>query len=288
MISLLRLLAIGLVFLTPPWTAVSAAPKVTPACHRRFGTRFCPARDRRKDPSTWRLLRGRGPRVLFTCNHCPSAQAAEERIIQLVKDYADRSFQLVAISPNAPSSIRINELGYSVYGDTLEDMKYHAAQRGFNFPYLYDGETQSVSKAYGALATPHIFIFDQDRKLRYSGRIDDSKYADPALIKSHDARQCDQCPARQPAGPGHSDPSPRLFHEMGLQVGPRDQVQYRVRKETGHSWKRSTPPESGNSPKTTPTSCVSSTSGRPPAARAWRRCRISSKWDGNSKPGVST
>ncbi|MEC5127275.1 redoxin domain-containing protein [Verrucomicrobiales bacterium BCK34] len=126
--------------------------------------------------------------VLFTCNHCPSAQGAESRVKQLVNDYADESFQLVAISPNDPLSVRLNELGYSVYGDTLEDMKKHAADNEFNFPFLYDGETQEVTKAFGAMATPHLFIFDKERILRYVGRIDDSKYGDPSTIKTHDAR----------------------------------------------------------------------------------------------------
>lgn len=126
--------------------------------------------------------------ILFTCNHCPSAQGAESRYKAIVNDYADKSFQLVAISPNDPESVRLNELGYSVYGDTLEDMKKHAADQEFNFPYLYDGETQSVSKAYGAMATPHVFLFDKERKLQYVGRIDDSRYGDPASIQTHDAR----------------------------------------------------------------------------------------------------
>ncbi len=126
--------------------------------------------------------------ILFTCNHCPSAQGAESRVKKLVADFADESFQLVAISPNDPESIRLNELGYSVYGDTLEDMKKHAKEFGFTFPYLYDGETQEVSKAYGVTATPHIFIFDKKRMLRYVGRVDDSRYGDESTIKSHDAR----------------------------------------------------------------------------------------------------
>ncbi|MDA7920874.1 redoxin domain-containing protein [Verrucomicrobiales bacterium] len=126
--------------------------------------------------------------ILFTCNHCPSAQGAESRVKQLVSDYADKSFQLVAISPNDPLSVRLNELGYSVYGDTLEDMRKHAIDNEFNFPFLYDGETQEVSKAFGAMATPHLFIFDKERILRYVGRIDDSKFGDPATIKTHDAR----------------------------------------------------------------------------------------------------
>ena len=126
--------------------------------------------------------------VLFTCNHCPSAQGAESRIKAIVADYADESFQLVAISPNDPESVRLNELGYSVYGDSLEDMKRHAEANGFTFPYLYDGETQEVSKAYGVMATPQLFLFDEERKLRYVGRIDDSRYGDPATIEKHDAR----------------------------------------------------------------------------------------------------
>lgn len=118
--------------------------------------------------------------VLFTCNHCPTAQAVEDRVKQLVEDHKDKSFQLVAISPNDAKSVRIDELGYSVYDDSLESMKLHAEDNGFNFPYLYDGDTQEATMAYGALATPHIFIFDKERKLRYQGRIDDSKYADGA------------------------------------------------------------------------------------------------------------
>jgi len=66
-------------------------------------------------------------------------------------------------------------------------MKIRAEYRHFNFPYLYDGDTQSVSRAYGPKATPHIFIFDKDRKLRYEGRVDDSQRA--SLVKSQDARK---------------------------------------------------------------------------------------------------
>ncbi|MBU6301055.1 MAG: redoxin domain-containing protein [Verrucomicrobia bacterium] len=124
--------------------------------------------------------------VLFTCNHCPTAQAAEERVKRMVADFRDKGVQWVAISPNDPKAVRIDELGYAVYGDDLEDMKRHAADHGFNFPYLYDGESQSVSRAFGVVATPQVFIFDQGRKLRYQGRIDDSKYEDGAT--RHDAR----------------------------------------------------------------------------------------------------
>jgi len=122
--------------------------------------------------------------VVFTCNHCPTAQAYEERLIKLHADYKDRDVALVAISPNDPKAVRLDELGYSDVGDSLADMKVRAKDRDFKFPYLYDGEKQDVSAAYGAQATPHVFIFDADRKLRYAGRIDDSEVGE---IRSHDA-----------------------------------------------------------------------------------------------------
>jgi peroxiredoxin len=123
--------------------------------------------------------------VIFTCNHCPTAQAYEERIMQLHADYREQGVALVAISPNDPLAVRLDELGYTDLGDSFEDMKRHAERRGFKFPYLYDGETQRVSTAYGVLATPHVYIFDQERRLRYNGRIDDSENGTP---KSHDTR----------------------------------------------------------------------------------------------------
>jgi len=111
--------------------------------------------------------------VVFTCNHCPTAQAYEDRIINLVSDYKSKGVQVVAISPNDPTAIRLDELGYSDLGDSFADMKVRAKNKGYNFPYLYDGDTEIASKQYGPIATPHIFIFDQNRKLQYSGRFDD-------------------------------------------------------------------------------------------------------------------
>jgi peroxiredoxin len=125
--------------------------------------------------------------VVFTCNHCPTAQAYEDRIIRLAKDYGDRGVKVVAISPNDPLAVRLDELGYTDISDSLEDMKIRAKDKQFPFPYLYDGENQNVSRAYGVLATPHVFIFDRQRKLRYVGRVDDGE--DEEQVKSHDARK---------------------------------------------------------------------------------------------------
>lgn len=111
--------------------------------------------------------------IIFTCNHCPTAQAYEDRMIQLTKDYRPKNVGVVAINPNDPSAIRLDELGYTDMSDSYAEMKLRATQKKFNFPYLYDGATQSTAKAYGPVATPHVFIFDSLRKLRYQGRIDD-------------------------------------------------------------------------------------------------------------------
>ncbi len=124
--------------------------------------------------------------IVFTCNHCPTAQAYEERLKQLVIDYSARGVAIVAISPNSPAAVRLDELGYTDLGDDLADMKLRAEERHYNFPYLFDGDTESVSMQYGPAATPHVFIFDKERKLRFRGRIDDSER--PDLVKHQDTR----------------------------------------------------------------------------------------------------
>ena len=108
--------------------------------------------------------------------------------MDLVEEVKDRGAKIVAINPNSGDGLRPDELGYSRYDDSFEDMKPYAREHGFTFPYLYDGETQSTAKKYGCLATPHVFIFDDNRKLRYKGRLDNSRYPDPSTVKSREAR----------------------------------------------------------------------------------------------------
>ena len=126
--------------------------------------------------------------IFFTSNHCPTSHGAAARLRAFLDDFRPRGMTFVAINPNHPDGLSIDELGFSEYGDGFEDMKIYAADEGFDFPYLYDGETQAVAKAYGCLATPHVFIFDADRRLRYKGRFDDSPYAEASTVKSPDAR----------------------------------------------------------------------------------------------------
>jgi peroxiredoxin len=124
--------------------------------------------------------------VVFTCNHCPIAQMYEQRIQQLEADYRDRGVSLVAIQPNDPKALRIDELDSSDVSDTLEEMKIRAEFKHLKYTYLYDGETQSATRAYGPQATPHVFIFDAQRKLRYEGRMDNSYRTE--MVNTQDAR----------------------------------------------------------------------------------------------------
>jgi len=126
--------------------------------------------------------------VVFLSNHCPYSHAAETRLIPMAKEFKAQGLEVVAINPNSPDSVRVDELGYSKYNDGYEEMKLYARDAGFPFPYLFDGDTQTTAKAYGCLATPHVFLFDQERKLRYVGRVDDSRFEDPKTVTSHDAR----------------------------------------------------------------------------------------------------
>jgi thiol-disulfide isomerase/thioredoxin len=127
--------------------------------------------------------------VVFTANHCPTAQAYEDKLIQMVEDYQSKGVAFVAISSNHPGAVRLDELGYSDLGDSFEDMKIRATAKNYNFPYLYDGDTQEVALKYGPHATPHVFIFDDNRELRYQGRIDDTEnpYVEPGTTDARNA-----------------------------------------------------------------------------------------------------
>jgi peroxiredoxin len=114
--------------------------------------------------------------VVFSCNHCPYVKAYEDRIVAIQRDYGGRGVQLVAINSNDAKSYP---------EDGFDEMVRRAKEKSFNFPYLRD-EQQTVVEAYGAVCTPHVFVFDRSRRLRYRGRIDDSK--DPAKVRSPDLR----------------------------------------------------------------------------------------------------
>ena len=141
--------------------------------------------------------------IVFESNHCPVSQLYEGRIEKLYADYRNQGVTLVAINPNNPKTVRLDELGYTDVTDSLPEMKLRARLRGIDWPYLYDGDTQATSTKFGAVATPHIFIFDHDRKLRYQGRIDDNQRED--LVKSQRRAQRARRAAGRPAGARRRD-----------------------------------------------------------------------------------
>lgn len=116
--------------------------------------------------------------VTFTCNHCPYAQAWEDRLVQLIHDYDPQGVHMLAISSNDTAKFP---------ADNFERMTERAIQKKFVFPYLFD-ETQEVGQAYGAQRTPELFIFDVTGTLRYHGAPDDN-YEDEAAVTHHYARE---------------------------------------------------------------------------------------------------
>ena len=120
--------------------------------------------------------------IIFSCNHCPTAQAYEDRIIAFQTKYATKSVKVVVISPNDDKAVRFDEMGYTDLSDSYAEMVLRAKTKKYNFPYLYDGATQSTSMAYGPTTTPHAFVFDKSRTLKYVGRIDDEEHIGRAKV----------------------------------------------------------------------------------------------------------
>ena len=141
------------------------------------------------DNKTHTLAEYSGARVLaivFDCNHCSQSHLYESRLRKLYDDYHDKGVALIAVNPDNPAHVPYSELAYSDTNESLIDMQTRATDRKLPYPYLSDGDAQALSGKLGAVATPQIFVFDQSRKLRYEGRIDDSER--PDQVKSQDAR----------------------------------------------------------------------------------------------------
>ena len=102
--------------------------------------------------------------VVFTCNHCPYAVMYEDRINDLAKMYTKKGYVLLAINPNDPEVQP---------KDSYELMMERAKEKGFVFPYLFD-EGQKIYPQYGATKTPHVFLLDSKRVIKYIGAIDDN------------------------------------------------------------------------------------------------------------------
>ena len=110
--------------------------------------------------------------LLFISNGCPTVKACQDRMIKVQKDYEVKNVQLLALNSNN---------SYLSPADTYAEMVLRHQEKGFNFPYVKD-EVRTVAKAYGAVCTPHVFLLDEERRLRYKGRIDDSRNPDTVTI----------------------------------------------------------------------------------------------------------
>lgn len=110
--------------------------------------------------------------VVFTCNNCPYAVAYQDRLIELHNRYAPLGYPVVAINPND------KEVSPS---DSFELMQKRAKEKSYPFAYLYD-ETQEIARTYGATRTPHVYLLDQNRVVRYIGAIDDN-HEEPEAVK---------------------------------------------------------------------------------------------------------
>ena len=137
--------------------------------------------------------------LVFTCNHCPVAQAYQDRLIAVQKDFQPKGVQVVAVNVN------------NIEADRLEAMKKRAKEKGFNFPYLYDA-TQKIGRDYGAAVTPHVFLLDKDRKIAYMGAVDDRH----ECREGQDALppRCDRCPAGRQDAAADRDHPVRLRHPL--------------------------------------------------------------------------
>ena len=102
--------------------------------------------------------------VMFICGHCPYVQAIEDRLIAVAREFMPQGVAVVGICANDPADYP---------EDTPKALHQRWLEKHYNFPYLIDG-SQEVAKAFGAVCTPDLYVFDRQRKLHYRGRLDDS------------------------------------------------------------------------------------------------------------------
>lgn len=134
--------------------------------------------------------------IAFTCNHCPYAQANEERFNALAKEFQEKGAAFLAINANDDASYP---------EDSFENMKLRAREKKYAYPYLHDAD-QAIAKAYGAVCTPHYFLVDQHRKLAYEGRLDDN-WQNPQAVKSRELRSAIEAVlAGKPVSPATTNP----------------------------------------------------------------------------------
>jgi len=147
--------------------------------------------------------------VFFTCNHCPFVVGSEDRILALHNEFHPRGVDWVGINSNETDNHPT---------DDLEHMKLRVKEEGIHYPYLRD-ESQDVARAYGALRTPHFYVFDERRKLRYTGRLDDNP-REPGKQTTHELRD-----ALEALLEGKAPPTP-VTNPIGCNVKWKNQEEH--------------------------------------------------------------
>ena len=183
--------------------------------------------------------------VVFTGNSCPVSQQYEARIRKLHEDYRDKGVSVVAINPNAPAAMQLADLGYSDVGETLDEMKGRAADRQLQYPYLSDGQDQAVSKKFGVVSAPHVFVFDQARTLRYEGRIDDGRQGGSADAReaidallagkpvATERTRVEGCPVKPLATPAANQATPAPAETVAVEMAGADELKRLRQNGTG-------------------------------------------------------
>jgi len=139
--------------------------------------------------------------VMFLCNHCPYVQAIEDRIVALAHEYGPKGIQFVGICSNDP-------MGYPE--DAPAKLLARWREKRYGFPYLIDA-TQTVARAFDAVCTPDLYVYDRARRLAYHGRLDDD-WKEPHRVTRRDlAAALDALLAGRP-------PSPEQLHSIGCSI----------------------------------------------------------------------
>ncbi|HVW66536.1 MAG TPA: thioredoxin family protein [Candidatus Peribacteraceae bacterium] len=151
------------------------------------------------------LIRDKILVVIFTCNHCPYAQAYEERLIALANHFDEEGVQFVLINSN-------DDENYPE--DSFEKMAERHNAKNYPFPYCRDA-SQEVAKAFGAVCTPHCFVFNHERQLKYKGRVDDN-WKDPEAVTEHNLRDAIAALVKDEEPPVHE------MHAIGCSIKWKD------------------------------------------------------------------
>lgn len=154
--------------------------------------------------STKDFPKAKGYVIVFTCNTCPYAKLYEDRIISLARKLDDAAWPLIAINSNDRNMSP---------GDSFEKMQERAKSKAFPFPYVYD-ESQSIVQAFGASKTPHFYILDASKKVKYIGAMDDYP-EDEAGVKTHYVQQAIQAIEK------NQDPDPSFTRAIGCGIKKR-------------------------------------------------------------------